>query len=119
MSEKLFDSELKIMEILWEKGALYAKDVCAIANDRIGWNKNTTYTILNKLERRGFICREEPGFLCTPLITRSYIQKCEIKNLLSRVFEGSRKSLFSALLDDEEITDDEIKELYELIKMRR
>ena len=42
MQEKLFDSEAKVMEILWDKGALSAKEISLIAADSIGWNKNTT-----------------------------------------------------------------------------
>jgi len=45
---KLFDSELKIMEILWREGSLSAKQISAKAAKDIGWNKNTTYTILKK-----------------------------------------------------------------------
>ena len=68
MQEKLFDSEAKVMEILWEKGALSAKEISLIAADTIGWNKNTTYTVVKKLEAKGFIRRDEPGFICTPLV---------------------------------------------------
>ena len=54
MQEKLFDSELKVMEIIWEKGAISAKEISLIAADSIGWNKNTTYTVIKKLEAKGF-----------------------------------------------------------------
>ena len=49
MNGALFESEAKLMEILWERGPLPAKEVSLIAADTIGWNKNTTYTILKKL----------------------------------------------------------------------
>ena len=39
---KLFDSELKIMEVLWEQGPKSAKEIVDVLSDRIGWNKNTT-----------------------------------------------------------------------------
>ncbi len=116
MQEKLFDSEAKLMEILWEKGALSAKEISLIASDRIGWNKNTTYTVLKKLVSKGYIKRDDPGFLCTPLITRAQAQKREAETLLSKVFGGSRRALFSALLEDEKLTESEINELRELIE---
>lgn len=46
---KLFDSELKIMEVLWEQGPKSAKEIVDVLSDRIGWNKNTTYAV-NKIE---------------------------------------------------------------------
>lgn len=115
MSEKLFDSEAKIMEILWEKGTLSAKEISLIAADSIGWNKNTTYTIIKKLVDKGFIKRDEPNFMCSALISREEVQKEEASSLLHKFFGGSRKALFSALLEDEKLSDKEIEELRDLI----
>ncbi len=113
--EKLFDSEAKLMEILWERGSASAKEVSRIAAERIGWNKNTTYTVLKKLEAKGLLRRDEPGFLCTPLVSKSEIQKAEANSLLQKVFGGSRKALFSALLEDESLSQSELEELRCLI----
>lgn len=118
MRDKLFESELKVMEILWDHGPLPAKEVSLIAADAVGWNKNTTYTVLKKLEVKGFLRRDEPGFLCTPLYTREEMQKTEVSSLLGRVFGGSRKALFSALLEDENLSEAELDELRALIDRR-
>ena len=118
MQEKLFDSGAKVMEILWEKGAISAKEVSLIAADTIGWNKNTTYTVIKKQEAKGFIRRDEPGFICTPLVSKEEMQKSEASSLLNKVFGGSRKALFSALLEDEKLSAEEIKELKNLIDKR-
>ena len=118
MQEKLFDSEAKVMEILWDRGSLSAKEISLIAAESIGWNKNTTYTIIKKLEAKGFIRRDEPGFMCTPLVSQEEIQKKEASTLLNKVFGGSRKALFSALLEDEQLSDEEIEELKDLIDKR-
>ena len=118
MKEKLFDSEAKVMEILWREGSLPAKEISLIAADSIGWNKNTTYTVIKKLEAKGFIRRDEPGFVCTPLISEKDIRKNETSSLLTRFFGGSRKALFSALIEDEELTDSEVEELKNLIDKR-
>ena len=118
MKEKLFDSELKIMEILWENAPLSAKQISLIAAERIGWNKNTTYTVIKKLAEKGFIARTEPGFICTPLVSKGQMQKSETASLLKKLFGGSRQALFSALLEDEPLTEDEIGALRELIEKR-
>ena len=118
MKEKLFDSEAKVMEIIWNRGPLSAKEISLIAADSIGWNKNTTYTVIKKLESKGFIKRTDPGFICTPLVSQEEMQKKEAVSLLNKVFGGSRKALFSALLEDEDLSDTEIKELRVLIDKR-
>lgn len=118
MQEKLFESEAKVMEIIWAKAPISAKDISLIAAETIGWNKNTTYTVIKKLETKGFIKREDPGFICTPLISQNQMQKVEAVSLVKKVFGGSRKALFSALLEDEPLSDEEIKELRKLIDNR-
>ena len=118
MQEKLFESEAKVMEIIWAKAPISAKDISLIAAETIGWNKNTTYTVIKKLEAKGFIRREDPGFICTPLISQNQMQKVEATSLVEKVFGGSRKALFSALLEDEPLSDEEIDELRKLINNR-
>ena len=115
MQEKLFESEAKVMEIIWAKAPISAKDISLIAAETIGWNKNTTYTVVKKLEAKGFIKRQDPGFICTPLISQNQMQKVEAVSLVKKVFGGSRKALFSALLEDEPLSDEEINELRKLI----
>ena len=116
MQEKIFESEAKIMEIIWDKGPISAKEISLIAADSIGWNKNTTYTVIKKLEAKGFIRRDEPGFICTALVSQAEVRKHEAESLLQKVFGGSRKALFSALLEDEELSESEAEELRKLLK---
>ena len=118
MQKKLFESEAKVMEIIWAKAPISAKDISLIAAETIGWNKNTTYTVVKKLEAKGFIKRQDPGFICTPLISQNQMQKVEAVSLVKKVFGGSRKALFSALLEDEPLSDEEIDELRKLIDNR-
>ena len=118
MEIKIFDSEIKIMELIWEHKEISAKDLSLIANEKLGWNKNTTYTVLRKLETKGYIKRSDPNYICTPLISRNDVQLSETKNLVKRLFGGSKKALFSALLDDETLTQEDIDELRELIEKR-
>lgn len=118
MQDKLFDSEAKVMEVIWTKAPISAKDISLIAAETIGWNKNTTYTVIKKLEAKGFIKREDPGFICTHLISQNQMQKVEVTSLVKKVFGGSRKALFSALLEDEPLSDEEINELRKLIDNR-
>ncbi len=118
MKDKLFDSEAKVMEIIWKKSPISAKEISLIAGETIGWNKNTTYTVLKKLEAKGFIQRQDPGFICTPLVTQSQMRKSEVAGLVTKLFGGSRKALFSALLEDEPLSEEELSALRRFIETR-
>lgn len=114
---KLFDSELKIMDIVWEKEPLTAKEISLIAVDTIGWNKNTTYTIIKKLIEKNAIIRTEPNFICTSLIKKEDVQKAETMNLIDKLYNGSKKAFFAAFIEGN-ISDDELAELKKLIEKR-
>lgn len=118
MTDKLFDSEARVMDVVWDREPISAKEISRLLAESVGWNKNTTYTVIKKLETKGVLRREEPGFICTALVSRAEMQKKEASSLVSRVFGGSRKALFSALLEDEELSREEIEELRRLIEER-
>jgi predicted transcriptional regulator len=117
MNISLFDSEIKLMELVWAMEPISAKKLSLAAAEQIGWNKNTTYTVIKKLEAKGYLHRSEPGYICTARITREQVQKAETKNLVTRLFGGSKKALFSALLD-EDLTGEELDALRCLINRR-
>jgi predicted transcriptional regulator len=112
---KLFDSELKVMEIIWEKEPITAKEISLILGDTIGWNKNTTYTIIKKLIDKQIINREEPNFICTAAVNKAEVQSAETNNLIEKLYNGSKKLFFAAFLQNEKLSMDEIKELKKLI----
>ena len=115
MEEKLFDSERKVMEVIWEEGDMTAKEISLILNEKIGWNKNTTYTVIKKCIQKGLIERLEPGFLCRARITKEQAIENDTDVFVNRVFGGSVPLLFSALLQQKKMSKEEIKKLKQMI----
>lgn len=89
---KLCESELKVMELLWEEGELARVKLFRFCQ-RVGWNRNTTYTIIKKCVEKGAIRRIEPKFVCQPLVTKEQTQVYEINALAERLFDGSLEKL--------------------------
>ncbi len=113
---KLFDSELKVMEVLWEQGSLPARDIVDVLSTRIGWNKNTTYTVIKKCIEKGAIEREEPNFLCKPLISKDEVAQSETEQLIDKMFGGSSELFFSSFLKNQGISEQDAKRLAQMIK---
>lgn len=113
---KLFDAELRLMEIVWAHAPVTAKQVSLIAAEEIGWNKNTTYTVLKKLVQKGAVRRGEPGFLCTPLITREQVGAAETRRIIEKLYEGSAKAFLASFLEKERLSSRERTELKALIE---
>ena len=83
---RLHEGELNVMELLWSNKSLAAKDIAKIIKEYIGWEKNTTYTVINRLIAKGAIDREEPGFFCRATISKKAIQQIETDGLLDKDF---------------------------------
>lgn len=114
--DKLFDSELKVMEPLWEDGPQTAGALAKRLAETVGWNRNTTYTVIKKLIDKGAVARSDPGFLCAPLVTREEVQRLETDSLITRLFGGSKTQFLSAFLSEKDLTPAEAAQLRELIQ---
>lgn len=114
---KLFDSELKIMEIVWDMEPVSAKEITLNAAETIGWNKNTTYTIIKKLIEKKALERTEPNFICTSLVKKKDVQKAETQSLIDKLYNGSKKAFFASFIESD-ISDDELEVLKKLLEKR-
>ena len=108
---KLFDSELKVMKVLWERGDVTAKEISNILAESVGWNMNTTYTVIKKCVAKGAIERSEPGFVCHALISREQVRAEEAGQLMDKLFDGSPELLFASLLGGRTLTREQIDRL--------
>lgn len=115
--EKLFDAELRLMEVIWEHEPISAKEISLLAAKQFEWNKNTTYTVIKRLIEKEVLRRDEPGFVCSSMVKRDEVQKAETNTLIEKLFGGSKKAFFAAFAD-EKLSPDEIEALKALIEKK-
>ncbi len=115
---RLHEGELNVMELLWSNKVLAAKDISKIIKEYIGWEKNTTYTVIKRLIDKGAVQREDPGFLCSAKVTKREIQNIETKALLKKMFNGSLSTFITDYLDYQTLTTSQIIELQRIINKR-
>ena len=116
MDIKLYDSELRIMQVLWEEGDSTAKRIAERMKEDGGWGKTTTYTVLKKCIDKGAIERLEPNFICHALVTRAQAQEYETAELLDKMYDGRADRLVVSLLGSKRLTEKEIGELKKLLE---
>lgn len=107
----IFESERNILELLWDRGELTAKEISDTLAATVGWNRNTTYTVIKKCVAKGLVERTEPHFVCRALIGREEARAAEARSLLDSWFGGSASLFFASLLDGKEVTEEEIDRL--------
>ena len=116
---KLFDSELKVMDVLWRMGDCTAKQISDILKEETGWNMNTTYTVIKKCVAKEAILRTEPNFLCHALVTKEEIQAEETEELIGKLFDGSPDLMFASLLSSRKVSAEQIQRLREIVEEMR
>ena len=112
---RLHEGELNVMELLWSNKALAAKDIAKIIKEYIGWEKNTTYTVIERLIDKGAIIREDPGFICRANVTKRKIQDIETQALLNQLYNGSVSNFITAYLAEQKLSGADIAELKKII----
>ena len=112
---RLHEGELNVMELLWSNKELAAKDISKIIKEYIGWEKNTTYTVIKRLIDKGAIERNDPGFICKAKIDKRTVQKIETEALLSKLFNSSLNTFFIDYLRNYKMDSAEIFELERII----
>lgn len=116
---KIYDSELLLMEYLWEHGPCIAADLAEAFLKKYNWKKSTTYIVLKRLEGKGAISRDYPKYLVTPIVTRQQVQSAETNTLVDRMFGGSFASLFANFLNSDQLSEKTLDELQAMIDEKR
>ena len=116
MEGKLFDSELKVMDVLWREGDCTAKHISDVLKEEVGWNMNTTYTLIKRCIKKGAIQRSEPNSLCHALVEKAEVQEAETNELINKIYDGSADKLFAALLGRKKLSANQISRLKKIVE---
>lgn len=92
-----------------------AKQISDILKETVGWNMNTTYTVIKKCIAKGAIERREPRFVCHALISRDTVQAAETEKLLHKLFDNSPDLLFASLLGHQKLSRAQIENLRRMV----
>ena len=112
--QRISESEMEIMRIIWTHGETIttAEIYKALPKDK-KWAQSTVLTFLSRLCDKGILATTKKGVsnIFTVKVTQSQYLAYETKHFLDTVHGGSPKSFIAALLEDEQISHDEIEKL--------
>lgn len=110
---KLFDAELKFMNLIWELAPINSTELVKKATEELGWKKSTTYTVIRKLCKRGIIINENA--VVNYIVDKKAVQRVESAEHIKKMFNGSIKSFLASFLDNDRLSEEEAKELKRII----
>ena len=109
--EKLFDGEYRLMQVLWDSGAVNSTRLVELCQEQLGWNKSTTYTVLRKLKNKGAVRHENA--VAAPLLTRDEAIRAQGEELMEKA--GGLSPFMTAFLSGRKLTAEEAQALKRLI----
>ncbi len=117
MAIKIGNLQLKIMRVLWQHGEATARQITDEINKQESTAHSTIQTLLRKLEVKKAVAYEERErtFVFRPLVSESEVTQSATKDLISRVFHGSLSGLVAHVLENEDISAEEMAKLRQLI----
>lgn len=110
---KIFDSELRFCEILWERQPVKSSELVQLCAQRLGWKKSTTYTVIKRLTERGVVQTENA--VVTARVSRDEVQRAESRAFVERNFSGSLPSFLNAFVGGRGLSAEEADELRQMI----
>lgn len=123
MTQQISESELVLMKIIWKNGgtALYSHIMEELEKDKNEWKKNTVLTLLSRLVEKGFLRTDKIGRRneYKAVIAEWEYQAAQTQNFLDRVYEGNVGGLVSTLLQQDILSEEEIKEIEAFWKKKK
>ncbi len=114
-------AEWQVMKVLWARGELAARDVCAALPEELAWSDRTVKTLLSRLVAKGALGYEQIGnsYLYRTAVSREDVTREEVSGFVSRVFDGASLPVLARFIEDHDLSDEEIDELRALLDTKR
>jgi predicted transcriptional regulator len=117
-SATLTEAELRIMNVLWQKGSATVHEVLDGLPAQPVLAYNSVLTIIRILEKKGYLKHLKDGraHVFVPQVDRAKATRLEVRNVVSRFFGNSHELLALNILEEKGIDAEELQRLRELLE---
>jgi len=120
-SATLTEAELRIMNVLWDRGSATVHEVLQALPEQPVLAYNSVLTIVRILETKGYVehVKDKRAHVYTPKVDRKDATRFEVSHLVSRFFGNSREKLLLNILEEQSIDTEELARLRELLEKKQ
>jgi len=117
-SATLTEAELRIMNVLWDKGPATVHEVLQALPPKPNLAYNSVLTIIRILETKGYVkhIKDRRAHIYMPKIDREDATRFEVRHLVSRFFGNSHERLLLNILEESSIDAEELARVRELLE---
>ena len=115
---KIPEGEYRFCLIMWEQEPVSSLGLVKLCQEKLGWKRTTTYTVIKRLGERG-VLKLENGTV-TSLISREEVEKAEIETFVESKFGGSLPAFVAAFTRHQKLSENDLDEVQRMIdRIRR
>ena len=114
---KLGEIEMKFADIIWEHEPLSSGELAKLSEEALKWKKSTTYTILKRICDRGLFQNE--GGIVTSLVSKQEFLSKQTTRFVEETFQGSLPGFVAAFTSERRLSEEEIRQLQQIIENSR
>ena len=118
-SSTLTEAELRVMDIVWDKGTATVGEVAAALPGEPSLAYNTVLTTLRILEQKGYVRHTKPregrAFVYRAVVDRKQASRNAVRHVVRRFFANSPELLVLNLLDDGDLSEQELRNIRNLL----
>ncbi len=117
---RISDAEWQVMKVLWERAPQTANEIVD-GLDKRNWSPATVRTLISRLVQKGALRFEKSGreYLYIPCMTREEGIRQERRSFIRRVYDGAVQPMFASLLEEEDLSADELDALHRMLDEKR
>jgi BlaI family penicillinase repressor len=115
--EELTKTEERVMQIIWKLKTCFVKDIIDALPDDPKPPYNTISSVVRLLETKDFVGYKAYGKTHEyfPVISKAEYRRESFKKMLSGYFDNSAESLFSFMLKEEQLSEEEVNKIRDII----
>ena len=110
---KIHESEYRFCLIMWEQEPVSSVELVKLCQEKLGWKRTTTYTVIKRLAERGVL--ENNDGIITSVVSKDDAQAGEIDELVEKKFEGSLPAFVAAFTKRQKLSEDDLDEIQSMI----
>ena len=110
---KIPEGEYRFCLIMWEHEPVSSVDLVKLCQEKLGWKRTTTYTVIKRLGDRG-VLKLENG-LVTALISKEEVEAAEIETFVESKFGGSLPAFVAAFTKRKDVSEKDLDEMQRMI----
>jgi len=121
INRELTEGEWAIMQAVWENQPCAAPTVQELLQRQKGWHYSTVKTLMDRMVTKGLLSAEKIRNLTLyrSAVTRKQAQKGEIMRAVKRAFDGALTPMMQFLVDTNQLSQEQLKDLEVLIRRKR